>query len=249
MGIVEAAAWNSTGIPTRRSGNICQGFGMPDVGSAGTAGNSPQSGQPASAAEWVLPLASGRSTCCNGFSCLSGLFPCLRESVLRNHPHKSPFPLLTGESFMTQRFASAAALLAASMVFVSFAAERAAAADDQPELKCPVSGQKAKSDQKTKFMEGEVCFCCGKCRAAFEKDSSKFANKARAQLVASGQYEQKKCPFSGGPMKTSSKIAGVTVKFCCNNCKKKADAAEGDDQVALVFGEAAFKKGFAKKKD
>ena len=49
-------------------------------------------------------------------------------------------------------------------------------------------------------------------------------------------------------MKTVSKIGGVEVKFCCGKCKKKADEAKDDAQLALVFGEGPFKKGFAKKK-
>ena len=146
------------------------------------------------------------------------------------------------ENPMLRRLATAIAVMTAAMMFVSANADDAAKKKEKSELKCPVSGAKAKKAQSAKFMDGEVYFCCKNCKAAFEKDSSKHANKARAQLVQTKQYEQKKCPFSGGPMKTESKIAGVMVKFCCNNCKKKADEAQGDDQIALAFAEAAFKK-------
>ena len=44
-------------------------------------------------------------------------------------------------------------------------------------------------------------------------------------------------------------INGVSVAFCCPGCKGKVEKAA--DKVALVFGDAAFAKGFkvgAKKK-
>ncbi|MCH2210713.1 MAG: hypothetical protein MK110_05390 [Fuerstiella sp.] len=140
---------------------------------------------------------------------------------------------------------------AGSLVFamaIMFAATQADAADKKFSAKCPISGGKAKESQAADFKGGKVYFCCGKCKAAFEKDSSKHTAKAHAQLVATGQYEQKKCPLSGGPLKTTSTVGGVEVKFCCGNCKKKVDEAEGADKFALVFSDRAFKKGFVKTK-
>lgn len=152
---------------------------------------------------------------------------------------------------MLRQFATGSLVLAAAMLLVTAHADDAATEDGKKKefaAKCPVSGAKAKEDQTAAYKEGKVFFCCKNCKAAFEKSSEEHAVKANAQLVATGQYVQKGCPISGGPMKTESKIADMNVKFCCGKCKKKADSAEGDDQLALIFGEDAFKKGFAKKK-
>lgn len=157
---------------------------------------------------------------------------------------------------MLRQIATGSLVLTAAMMLVTAYAEDAATTEEKKEFaeKCPVSGQKAREDQSTAYKEGKVYFCCKNCKAAFAKDvkkdalSTKHTVNANAQLVSTGQYEQKKCPFSGGPMKTESEIAGVTVKFCCGKCKKKAD--ESDDKgLALVFDNAPFKKGFVKKKD
>lgn len=151
---------------------------------------------------------------------------------------------------MVNRFAVASALLAAVVMTVSVTADDTASKDGKKkvEIKCPVSGAKVNKEQTASYKEGEVYFCCKNCKAAFEKDSTKHAVKANGQLVQTKQYEQKKCPLTGGPMKTESKIAGVLVKFCCKNCKKNADKASAEKQLAMVFGEEAFKKGYAKKK-
>jgi YHS domain-containing protein len=115
-------------------------------------------------------------------------------------------------------------------------------------LKCPVSGKAVDAAQSSEFGGGKVYFCCGNCKAKFDKDSSAFTAKANAQLVASGQFAQKGCPFSGGKTKagTEVEIAGVKVAFCCNNCQGKAAKATPDDQLKLVFADG-FAKGFAKK--
>ena len=61
----------------------------------------------------------------------------------------------------------------------------------------------------------------------------------------SGKAKQAKCPLSGGDLnkETEISIAGAKVQFCCNNCKGKAEKAKGDEQVNLVFGADAWKKG------
>lgn len=117
-------------------------------------------------------------------------------------------------------------------------------------VKCPVSGKPVKADKFAAYKGGKVYFCCPGCPAPFAKDTAKFANKANHQLVATGQFVQTKCPIAGRPKnKTKAvKIAGVNVEFCCPNCQGKAKKAKGDAQLALVFGEAPFKKGFAVKK-
>ncbi len=124
-------------------------------------------------------------------------------------------------------------------------------AADKPKLegvKCVVAASKAVDESKSAdWKKGKVYFCCGNCQKAFadEKNKEKFAGKANAQLVASKQYKQKACPISGADLDdaTAIEVAGTKVAFCCNNCKGKAEAAKGDDQINLVFGEKAFEKG------
>lgn len=123
---------------------------------------------------------------------------------------------------------------------------------DFSKVTCLVSGKAVNPEATADYKEGKVYFCCPGCPAAFQKDSKKFETKANHQLVMTGQAKQKGCPMSGRPTKdgTDVKVAGVVVTFCCNNCQKKASETKGDEQVALIFNDKAFKNGFemAKKK-
>ena len=124
-----------------------------------------------------------------------------------------------------------------------------AADEKKAELKCPVSGATAKTENSRDFNGGKVYFCCDKCPASF--DAKKHGTKANAQLVATGQAKQAKCPISGAKLNpdTAITVAGAKVAFCCEKCQGKVKDATGDDQIALVFGEEAFKKaGFAVEK-
>jgi hypothetical protein len=125
-----------------------------------------------------------------------------------------------------------------------------AAEESKVELKCPVSGQPAKADKTLEHNGATVEFCCENCPKAFKADTAKFAAKANAQIVLSGQAKQVKCPLSGGKLNPEMKstVAGVEVQFCCDKCKGKVDAAKGDEQANLVLSDAAFKKGFEVKK-
>ena len=137
---------------------------------------------------------------------------------------------------------SAAALLACATVY---------AADVKLEgIKCPVSGKAAKAASSVDYKGGKVYFCCDQCPDAFKNETTKFAAKANMQLVATGQANEVKCPITGNDLNpaTAIDVSGVKVAFCCNNCKVKVSKAEGDEQVNLVFGEEAFKKGFEVKK-
>jgi YHS domain-containing protein len=114
---------------------------------------------------------------------------------------------------------------------------------------CPVSGKACSPDHSSDYKDGKVNFCCPKCKAAFDADSTKFAAKANLHLVASKQYKQAKCPVAGRPCNPEHTVAvaGLKVAFCCPNCKGKVAKAEGDAQLNLVFSDAAFAKGFVKK--
>ncbi len=117
------------------------------------------------------------------------------------------------------------------------------------DVKCVVAPRAAKADKSVEYKDGKVFFCCGNCPGKFAEDTKKFATAANMQLVATKQYEQKKCPLTGGPLNadTQIKVGDAKVSFCCNNCKGKVESAEGKDQLELVFSEKAFEKaGFAK---
>lgn len=123
-------------------------------------------------------------------------------------------------------------------------------------IKCimmPKRDVSAKQMVETK--EGKVYLCCGRCKAGFEtaykKDPSKFAAKANHQMVATGQYVQKGCPFSGGEVSDEhvATVGGVEVKFCCGGCAGKVNGAEDDAKKAeMVFTAKAFKTGFKRVK-
>jgi YHS domain-containing protein len=146
---------------------------------------------------------------------------------------------------MTQRLSLT--LVALAGLLVSAGSLTLAAVKEPSAVKCPVSGGPAKADKSVDFDGGKVYFCCGNCPKAFEADTAKFAAKAHQQMVATGELVQKGCPFNGKAVNPSTiiSIGDAEVGFCCNNCKGKAEAASGDEQVALVFGDVS--KGFEPK--
>ncbi len=115
-------------------------------------------------------------------------------------------------------------------------------------IKCPLSN-KAATENSVDYKGGKVYFCCDKCPTAF--DAKKHGTKANAQLVATGQAKQAKCPLTGGKLNpdTAITVAGAKVCFCCEKCQGKVKDATGDDQITMVFGDKAFEKaGFAVEK-
>lgn len=117
--------------------------------------------------------------------------------------------------------------------------------------KCPVSGKDAVETSSTEYRGANVYFCCEGCPDAFAADTKKYAANANAQLVQTKQATQVKCPLTGGKINkdTAIKVGEVEVAFCCNNCKGKASAKSGAEQVDLVFNDTAFDKGFEVKKE
>jgi YHS domain-containing protein len=117
--------------------------------------------------------------------------------------------------------------------------------------KCPVSNKPiGDKTHAVAYKDGQVYFCCDNCPKAFAADTAKFAAKANAQLVVTSQYKQTKCPLSGEAVnaKQHLKVAGVTVEFCCPDCKAKVKEAKKEAKVNLVFDDENFKKGFEKVK-
>ena len=77
--------------------------------------------------------------------------------------------------------------------------------------------------------EGQlVAFCCGKCKAQFDADPAKFADKLpkaapeKAKLTAINTA----CPVSGTgvDLAVTSEHEGQLVAFCCGKCKAQFDA-------------------------
>lgn len=108
-------------------------------------------------------------------------------------------------------------------------------------IKCPISG-KAVTPNSVDYKGGKVYFCCENCPKAF--DAKKHATKANAQLVATGQAKQAKCPLSGGPLNpdTAITVDGAKVSFCCEKCQGKVKAAKEAEAAELVFSDKAFEK-------
>jgi YHS domain-containing protein len=89
------------------------------------------------------------------------------------------------------------------------------------------------------------------CKEQFKKAPAKFATAANHQLVLSGQAKQVNCPISGSKPAMGcgfayvSNVGGVKIAFSSEECKKKVDQAKPAEQLELVFGNAAFARGFA----
>ena len=156
------------------------------------------------------------------------------------------FTNLKWKSEMKKTILLSAACLA--LVFVLSSTQAEEKAKKVTTVKCVVAGKEIKiADAKVaKYRDASVYVCCDKCKAALEKDSSKFATKANHQLFLTSQATQTKCPISGRDLDSTKtvEISGVSVAFCCGNCQGKADKAKGDDQLAIAFEDKAFDKGF-----
>ena len=115
------------------------------------------------------------------------------------------------------------ARLAAAREEIAARAERNKPVND----KCPVSG----ADIDPKFFvvheERRVAFCCGKCKAKFEKDPSAFVAKLPAAkrdgAGEAGAPVNDKCPVSGAAVDAAHTVTheGRLVGFCCGKCKAK----------------------------
>ena len=137
-------------------------------------------------------------------------------------------------------------------IFIILAAALSLGAGDKDKKKskkeaavtCVVSGETVDKTEYASYKAGKVFFCCGGCKADFEESSAKFSTAANFQLVATGQYTQTTCPFTGRKMKTSKalEVNGTTVTLCCDRCYKKTNKSK--DKVSLIFSDEPFKKGF-----
>jgi YHS domain-containing protein len=170
-------------------------------------------------------------------------------------------PYINGRNFMVNKFGMLCLVLAlVGTLSVSTADEKKdgkAKADEKAEkapkaeakfaCKCPVSGADAKKEQATAYKDKEVYFCCEKCKAAFEKDNTKYTAKANHQLVKTKQYRQTSCPLSGEKVnrEQTATVAGVKVAFCCEKCKGAIQESSADDKITKIFADDVFAKSFA----
>jgi len=116
-------------------------------------------------------------------------------------------------------------------------------------IKCIMNPKAAaKAEKAVDYKGGKVFFCCDNCPKGFAKKieagDKVVAAKGNAQLVATKQAKQTKCPFSGGACKpgTEVEVAGASVMFCCNNCQAKAKDMSGEKQLIALLGDEAFEK-------
>ena len=104
----------------------------------------------------------------------------------------------------------------------------------------------AKATSSADYKGGKVYFCCDDCKGKFTAEPKKYATAANAQLVATKQAKQVKCPITGKDVKegVTVKVAGVEIGLCCPGCQKKITDMAEKDQLEAAFGEKAFEKSF-----
>ncbi|MFT7641066.1 MAG: tetratricopeptide (TPR) repeat protein [Pirellulaceae bacterium] len=114
-------------------------------------------------------------------------------------------------------------------------------------IKCLVSGKPAIDEFTMSYKGGEVHFCSAAYKEEFTKNLTKYSAKANHYLVLSGQAQSTQCVFTGRPNnpKLTLVVQGAVIPFCCKGCQTKAKKASGDEQLELIFNNAAFAKHFA----
>ncbi len=137
-------------------------------------------------------------------------------------------------------------LLLAAFAGILFVSSSAFTAEEKEEAKfeckCVVSGAPAKEDKFVEQDGKKVYFCCENCPKAYAKAPEKFVAKVHHQWAKTAQIVQVACPFSGEAVDAEKTldVDGVTVAFCCDDCKAKAE--KDTDALALIF--ADIEKGF-----
>jgi YHS domain-containing protein len=89
--------------------------------------------------------------------------------------------------------------------------------------KCPVSGAAIDANFFVLHEGKRVAFCCGKCKAKFEKDPAAFAAKLPGAAPAPAAPVNDKCPVSGAAVDPAHVVEhdGRRVAFCCGKCQAK----------------------------
>jgi hypothetical protein len=159
-------------------------------------------------------------------------------------------------SFVMKFRSALSALIVFGLVFTAFvnAKEEKAVADDAKKedvlknVKCPMSGRDIDKEKFVAYKDAKVFLCCGNCVKGFADASKKeeVAMKANHQLVMTKQVKQVKCALNGkGKVnkEAKTKVAGVNVNFCCENCLGKVTKMDEKEQLKTLFT-ANFDKAF-----
>lgn len=173
-------------------------------------------------------------------------------------------PSVHGRRYLNRRFflkASAAAVVAAPW-FPSKGAFADEATDNKEKksksisakslrlARCPVTGDRVSMEASIDYRGGTLYFCSTECIDKFRADRTAYEAKANTQLVATGQYEQTKCPLTGDAFvpRIKTKVCGIDICFSSTDSLKMVKRATADERTELVFGDG-FDKGFAMKQD
>lgn len=93
------------------------------------------------------------------------------------------------------------------------------------QVKCPGTGKPVSMKQSVEGDHGPIYFCCGECKAAWQKDSAAM----KAKLADCFTY-QTLCPVMNEPIdpKLTIEHEGQTIYLCCDDCigEFKKDAAK-----------------------
>src|SRR3972149_4958108 len=121
--------------------------------------------------------------------------------MIDDYSHALNSHAMKGSTMAKQLVATLSVAVALMFAWAAISAEKDTKEKKAYEPKCPVSGEAASKDHVVKHNGGDVQFCCGKCPAAFEKDTAKYAAKANLQLVGTKQAKSNgKCPLKGGKL-------------------------------------------------
>ena len=117
---------------------------------------------------------------------------------------------------------------------------------DLTNAKCPVAGSPANAETSVDYKGGKVYFCCAGCDQTFRENTAAYAAKANHQLFVTGQAKQIACPLAAEEVDPAitAKVDGATVSFCCQHCLEAVAALDDDKKLEMLFGDAAFAKGF-----
>jgi YHS domain-containing protein len=94
---------------------------------------------------------------------------------------------------------------------------------------CPVSGKPVGTAGMTPqeiVQDGQLVeFCCGKCKAEFDKSPADYVKKVQDAIVTAqkANYPLDTCPVSGDKLDDKRQFAVVgskLVELCCNDCRK-----------------------------
>lgn len=97
---------------------------------------------------------------------------------------------------------------------------------------CPVSGKQIAEGCTSEYEGKLVGFCCGKCKAEFEKDPNPLLEKLGLVPAPVPQVLNTVCPVGDKPAKpeVTTTYKGRKVAFCCSKCK---GAFEADPEMFI----------------